>query len=140
MANRGRPKGDLYSKYVTAFNKAKKTMKRSMYDGQMLTKAEFNLYTSGSSKSDKETIKEIMDRHKYGRVSKEIAGRRDFYQSTLKKNYPNLKWNDIKYMSHEDFVNKYSNEISDIYNDYLNSGYASGDIKQLISQYIFGSE
>ena len=30
--------------------------------------------------------------------------------------------------------------IEDIYNDFINSGYAPADIKQLISQYIFGSE
>ena len=140
MANRGRPKSDLYDKYVTAFNRAKKTLKRSMYDGQILTKAEFNFYVSGTSKSDKEVIKEVMDRHKYGRISQELIGRKDFYETTLKKNYPNLKWRDVKYMSHEDFINKYGNEISDIYNDFMNSGYSMSDTKKLISQYVFGSE
>lgn len=141
MANRGRPKGDLYSKYVTAFNRAKKTLKRSMYDDEILSKGDFYRNIQGySNKPDKEIIKDVMDRHKYGRVSKELVGRKDFYETELKKNNPNLKWNDIKYMSHEDFVQTYGQQISNIYNKFINDGWSVSDTKQLISQYIFGSE
>ena len=42
MASKGRPKKSLYDKYVTAFNRAKKTLKGSMYDDQLLSKSEFN--------------------------------------------------------------------------------------------------
>ena len=141
MANKGRPKGDLYSKYVTAFNRAKKSIKRTMYEGSILSKQEFYDNIQGySNKSDKEIIKDVMDRHKYGRVSRELIGRKDFYETELKKHNPKLKWSDIKYMSHEDFVQTYGQQISDTYNSFINDGWSVSDTKQLISQYIFGSE
>lgn len=141
MAKKGRPKGDLYNKYVTAFNRAKKSIKRAMIDPDMLNKDTFDAYAKGySGVSDKEIIKEILDRQKYGRISKELKGRRDFYNSTLKKSDPDLKWNDIKYMSHAEFVEAYGDRISEIYTSYITSGYSVSDTKQLISQYIFGSE
>lgn len=139
MASKGRPKKSLYDKYVTAFNRAKKTLKGSMYDDQLLSKSEFN-YIVNTNKTDAKAIKEVIDRHKYGRTSTEVEGRRDFYETVIKKNNPKVKWSEVKYMSHEDFVETYQNEIEDIYNDFINSGYAPAEIKQLISQYIFGSE
>ena len=139
MASKGRPKKSLYDKYVTVFNRAKKTLKSSMYDDQLLSESEFN-YIVNTNKSDEKAIKEVIYRHKYGRTSAEVEGRRDFYNTVIKKSNPSVKWSQVKYMSHEDFVSTYQNEIEDIYNDFINSGYAPADIKQLISQYIFGSE
>ena len=110
-----------------------------MYDDQLLSKSEFN-YIVNTNKPDAKAIKEVIDRHKYGRTSTEVEGRRDFYETVIKKNNPKAKWSQVKYMSHEDFVTTYQNEIQDIYNDFINSGYAPADIKQLISQYVFGSE
>lgn len=139
MAKKGRPKKSLYEKYVTAFNRAKSTYKSNWYMDEKLDKSTFDNVVN-TNNSDKQAIKDIIDKQKYGRLSKELKGRRDFYETELKKNYPDLKWSKVKNMSHEEFVDTYGDVISETYNSFINSGWSVSDTKQLISQYIFGSE
>lgn len=139
MAKKGRPKKSLYEKYETAFNRAKNAYKGNWFMGQKLNKSTFDNYVN-TNVSEKQAIKDVIDKQKYGRISKEVEGRRDFFKNTIKKNDPNAKWSTVKNMSHGEFIDTYGDDIKDIYDSYINSGYAPSDIKQLISQYIFGSE
>lgn len=139
MAKKGRPKKSAYEKYETAYDRAKSIYKGSWFIEEKLDKTTFDNVIN-TNISEKQAIKDIIDKQKYGRLSKEIEGRRDFYETTIKKINPKAKWSTIKFMSHAEFIDTYGNEIKDIYDSYINSGYAPNEIKELISQYVFGSE
>lgn len=139
MAKKGRPKKSLYEKYETAYERAKSTYKGNWYFSEKLNKATFDNAVN-TNVSEKQAIKDIIDKHKYGRLSKEVEGRRDFYETVIKKINPKAKWSTIKFMSHAEFVDTYGDQIKDVYDYFIASGYDPSGIKELISQYVFGSE
>ena len=139
MAKKGRPKKSLYEKYETAYERAKSTYKGNWYMDEKLNKTTFNNVVNTNT-SEKQAIKDIIDKQKYGRLSKEIEGRRDFYETVIKKINPKAKWSTIKFMSHAEFIDTYGDDIKDIYDSYINSGYDPSGIKELISYFVFGSE
>ena len=138
---RGRKAIDPYKKYISEYNKQKKT-KANWDDPEMLSKAEFELvydtYTLDSNLTDLQNrnavISDIIQKQKWGYGNKEKKSRKIFYEENLKSS--GYKWSDVKSMTHSEFEERF---VKDDYYSLIADGATLAESKEFISSYMFGS-
>lgn len=138
---RGRKAINPYEKYISEFNRQKKT-KANWDDPDMLSKAEFELiydtYVSDPNLTDLQNrnvvISDIIQYQKWGYGNKEKKSRKLFYEENLKSS--GYKWSDIKSMTHSEFAEKF---VKNEYYSLIAAGATLAETKEFISSYMFGS-
>lgn len=138
---RGRKAIDPYSKYISEYNKQKKT-KANWDDPELLSKAEFELvyktYRSDPNLTDLQNrntvISDILQYQKWGYGNDEKKARKIFYEENLKSF--GYKWSEVKSMTHSEFAEKF---VKDEYYSLMAAGATLAETKEFISTYMFGS-
>ena len=138
---RGRKAIDPYKKYVSEFNKQKKT-KANWDDPDILSKSEFELvyktYRSNPSLTDLQNrnaaISDMIQQQKWGYGNNEKKARKLFYEENLKSS--GYKWTDVKSMTHSEFAEKF---VKDEYYSLIAAGATLAEAREFISSYMFGS-
>ena len=138
---RGRKAIDPYKKYISEFNRQKKT-KANWDDPVILSKAEFELtydtYIPDPNLTDLQNrnaaISDMIQHQKWGYGNNEKKARRLFYEENLKSS--GYKWTDVKSMTHSEFAEKF---VKDEYYSLIAAGATLAESKEFISSYMFGS-
>lgn len=134
----GRPADTPYKTYVKGYKKLKAAGVDMDMPMKLSKKAFTDFYDTASGSTKNAKIKDILFQQTHGYTRSEKVGRHKWWK-TEEMSKAGVKWRDVAKMNHQEFVEAYGRQISDMYNK-LHPGLSGKEVGELIGFYIFGSE